>query len=134
MALNENIKNKIQKIINEGDVYTLNEFAEELGNRFAPQNENEKKTKITTSQIRNILDDVQGMKEDDVKKGKLQLLRPKLAYLAGKNRGNTSLEELQEVLSYSIILVKDDYEKFKRFRDFFEAIVGYHRFYNKLRD
>lgn len=126
-------KQKIKQII-EGDVKTLNEYAEFLAKEYAPQNEKEKKQKLTTSQIRNILDDVQRMKEDEVKEGKLELLRPKLAYVAGRNKDSWALRELREILDDGIELVGFDFKKFKNFQNFFEAIVGYHKFYSKVKD
>lgn len=125
---------KIKEIIQNSNVKTLSEYAEELAKAYAPQNEGEKKRKLTASQIRNILDDVQRMKEEDIKQGKLELLRPKLAYVAGRNKSSDALQELREILDYAIGLVENDFERFENFRNFFEAIVGYHRFYSKVKD
>ncbi len=131
--MNEKEVEKIKEIIN-GNSSVLNEYAEELGKKFAPQNEKEKKYKLTTSQIRNILDDVQRMRQEDIEKGELELLRPKLAYIAGRNKDSQSLRELKDILDLAIKMVGRDFNKFKNFRDFFEAIVGYHKFYSRIRD
>lgn len=122
---------KLQKILN-GDAEELVGYANLLGEKFAPQNEKERKTKLTTSQIRSILDDVQSMKPFDWKK--LQLLRPKLAYVVGKNRDSNSLRDLQRILDKAIELVAGDEKKFENFKNFFEAIVGYHRFHSKIKE
>ncbi len=127
-------KEKIRKIIIESNVKILNEYSENLGKKYAPQNEREKKNKLSASQIRNILDDVQRMKREDLREGRLELLRPKLAYVAGRNRDSWALRELKEILDEAIRLVENDYKRFENFRNFFEAIVGYHRFYSKVRD
>lgn len=127
-------KERVKKIIQDGDVKVLNEYAEPLATRYAPQNDREKKQKLTASQIRNILDDVQRMGKHDVIQGKLELLRPKLAYVAGRNKDSWALRELREILDYAIKLVKDDFKKFENFRNFFEAIVGYHKFHSKVKD
>ncbi|HOK56352.1 MAG TPA: type III-A CRISPR-associated protein Csm2 [bacterium] len=126
-------KEIIEKIIN-GDFEILNKYAQEIGEKYAPQNPREKEEKLTTSQIRNILDDVQRMKEEDIKSQKHQILRPKLAYIAGRNNKSFALKELKEIIDYALQLVGDDYKKFENFRYFFEAIVGYHRFYSKVKD
>jgi len=124
---------KIKKIL-DGDVEQLNKFAEYIGKKYAPQNEVEKKEKLTTSQIRNILDDVQKMKKEDVTSGRYQLLRPKLAYVAGKNKKSKGLKEIRNILDISLIEIKNSWERFENFRNFFEAIVGYHKFYSKVSD
>lgn len=127
-------KEKVRKIIQDSDVKILNEYAEECAKTYAPQNEKEKKQKLTSSQIRNILDDVQRMGEHDVIQGKLELLRPKLAYVSGRNKDSWALRELREILDYAVKLVENNYSRFENFRNFFEAIVGYHKFYSKVKD
>lgn len=125
---------KIEKIIIEGNSEVLNLYAKELGERYAPQDKREKKSKLSASQIRNILDDVQRMSKEEVESGAVELLRPKLAYIAGKNKESWALQELQGILDKAIGLIKKDWERFKNFRNFFEAIVGYHRFYSKVEE
>jgi len=124
---------KIKKIV-DGDTKVLNEYAKELAEKYAPQDEKEKKEKLTTSQIRNILDDVQRMNKEELETGKLDLLRPKLAYVAGKSKGSWALRELREILDFAIGCVEKNFSKFENFRNFFEAIVGYHKFYSKVKD
>jgi CRISPR type III-A-associated protein Csm2 len=116
---------KLTKIL-DGEAKELVKYAEELGSRFAPQNRGEKKTKLSSSQIRNVLDNIQRMEYDI---NQLQRLRPKLAYTAGKNKESASLQELQQILDKAIALV-DSQDRFNYFREFFEAIVGYHRYYS----
>ncbi len=126
-----------QRIINilSGNVEDLVKYAEQLGLRFAPQDERERQSKLSSSQIRNILDEVQRLKgSDPVKiKRQLQRLRPKLAYAAGKAKQGNSLRELQPILDKAIEKI-DTVEKFNLFKDFFEAIVGYHRYHSKVRE
>jgi len=124
---------KIRRIIN-GESSILNEYAEYLAKEYAPQHDREKKQKLTASQIRNILDDVQRMREDDIQQGRLELLRPKLAYVSGRNRESWALRELREILDSAIKFVGNDFKKFENFRNLFEAIVGYHKFYSKVKD
>lgn len=79
---------------------------------------------MSTSQIRNVFDDVKKMEYDDYE---LQMLRPKLAYTAGRHK---EVEDLQEILDEAIKKI-DGETKFKYFKDFFEAIVAYHRKFGK---
>ncbi len=124
---------KISKIV-EGDNNELSNYAEEIGRTFAPQDEKEKRFKLTTSQIRNVLDEVQRMTEKQVQNGEAELLRPKLAYISGRNKESEGLKFLKEVIDHSLKEVKKDYKKFKNFRNFLEAIVAYHKFYSKVKD
>ncbi|MCM8765079.1 MAG: type III-A CRISPR-associated protein Csm2 [Candidatus Omnitrophica bacterium] len=128
-------KLRIQKIVVDGDVNELNRYAEELAKEFAPESEKEKKFKLTTSQIRNILDSVQRMNKGAVEKAEYELLRPKLAYVAGRSdKGNEAIRNFREILDVAIQHIKKDYKKFENFRNFLEAIVGYHKFYSKVKD
>lgn len=128
-------RTRINKIINAGDVTELNSYAEELAKEFAPNSEREKKKKLTTSQIRNILDNVQRMSKEGVEKGEYELLRPKLAYVAGRSdKENYAVRDLREILDIALQNVGKDYRKFENFRNFLEAIVGYHKFYSQDKD
>ncbi|MCM8822704.1 MAG: type III-A CRISPR-associated protein Csm2 [Candidatus Omnitrophica bacterium] len=128
-------RTRINKIINAGDVTELNSYAEELAKEFAPNSEREKKKKLTTSQIRNILDNVQRMSKEGVEKGEYELLRPKLAYVAGRSdKENYAVRDLREILDIALQNVGKDYRKFENFRNFLEAIVGYHKFYSQVKD
>ena len=102
-----------------GDSKKLVEDAKNLGELLGTE-KREGGTGMTTSQIRNIFSEVKKMKFD---KYKIELLRPQLAYTAGKHH---EVAPLQEVLDEAIKGI-DDESKFDRFKDFFEAIVAYHR-------
>jgi len=80
--------------------------------------------RLSTSQIRNIFGEVKRMQMRGFDPYKFQLLRPRLAYAAGRHRG--AVEELKDVLEVAIGEVKGE-EGFRRFADFFEAILAYHR-------
>lgn len=101
--------------------------AEEFGKHLAKEN-------LSTSQIRNIFSEVKRMKKYKESKDKLQLLRPKLAYVAGrhgKRKGNKlvgPVPDLSKVLDECIKNVRDE-TAFNNFKDFFEAILAYHRYY-----
>lgn len=118
---------KIEKIL-AGDHSLLNDYAEELGKGWA---------RLSTSKVRSILDYVQRIKpETDLESGKLELLRFKLAYVAGKEKDKTpDLLPLRQVLDSAIKKVgtkgPEAQKRFINFRNFFEAIVAYHRFHHK---
>ena len=122
-----NIVEKIKKDLPDilaGDSKKLVEDAKDLGELLGKE-KREGGTGMTTSQIRNIFSEVKKMEFD---KYKIELLRPKLAYTAGRHR---EVLPLQEVLDEAIKGIDDDEGKFDRFKDFFEAIVAYHRKWGK---
>ncbi len=90
---------KISKII-EGYKNELSNYVEKIGKTYALQDEDEKKFKLTTSQIRNILDGVLWMTEKEFQNGEAELLRPKLAYISGKNKDLEGLKFLKEVIDH----------------------------------
>ncbi|MCS7250203.1 MAG: type III-A CRISPR-associated protein Csm2 [candidate division WOR-3 bacterium] len=126
-------KEKLKKIIQDGNAEELNNYAEELGKRFKEplvyrDERNQKRTEkeLSTSQIRNILDEIQRISPKEDFKTKLHLLRPKLAYSAGRHRGR--VKEFREVVEEAIKYIENQ-NHFKNFRNFIEAIVAYHRYY-----
>ncbi len=117
-------ENDILEIIEKTNNEKLNNIAKKLGEYYASGSE---KNKLSSAQIRNILDRIQRMKGYD--KNQLQLLRPLLAYAAGRDQTpEKKLKHLQEIIDRAIMKV-DNEEKFKNLRNFFEAIVAYHRYY-----
>lgn len=111
---------RLKKIMIQNDAAELNKYADELARYYTAGRESEK---LTTSQIRNVLDEIQKMKEYD--SYKLQLLRPKLAYAAGRHRGK--VKEFRDLMEELIKLTNK--ENFKIFKYFIEAIVAYHRYH-----
>jgi len=83
----------------------------------------EKWNVITTSQLRNIYDKVKRTKEYS----ELHKIRPQLAYVAAR-QNNKSAKELVVFLKNIIVEVKNN-EQLESFQNFFEAIVGYHKYY-----
>lgn len=109
---------RISKILN-GDAEEMNTYAEELARHFSSGKDQER---LSTSQIRTILSEIQKMKKYD--KNQLQLLRPKLAYAAGRHKGR-----VKDFYTLFEAAVKQTNEKnFKMFQNFIEAIVAYHKF------
>ena len=113
---------KLSSIIKDGNAKILNQYASELAQRFVTRRGREKE--LTTSQIRNIFDTIQRMTKYE--ENKLQLLRPKLAYLAGRHGGR--VKEFRKLIESSLSFVTDD-NTFINFKNFLEAIVAYHKFY-----
>lgn len=120
----------IEEIITQDNLKAskkLVDIANDLGKRFASEN---KKQKITTTQIRNAYGTMKKLEMEminwDVRKlHQLQLLKPRLAYAAGRHKG-TGVKDLKTVISKAIDCV-DNQETFIRFCQFFEAIVAYHK-------
>ncbi|OYT58597.1 type III-A CRISPR-associated protein Csm2 [Thermoplasmatales archaeon ex4484_30] len=125
--MNENIVEEVKKDIPDilsGNVEKLVEDAKKFGEYLG-------KNGLTTSQIRNIFSDVKKLDKYDTDKTNLLLLRPKLAYVAGRHGKRTKvIKELHEVIDACIIQVKDN-QSLKNFKDFFEAIIAYHKYYGK---
>jgi CRISPR-associated protein Csm2 len=109
-------ENRIKKIL-AGDAKELNEYADALANRYV------KDEKLTTSQIRNVLDEIQKMKDYD--EYRLQMLRPKLAYAAGRHKGK--VKEFRDLME--VLIKNTNKANFSNFKNFVEAIVAYHKFY-----
>lgn len=100
-----------------GDPEALVNAAMRIGRNLAEM-------KLSTSQIRNIFGEVKRMQMKGFDPYKFQLLRPRLAYAAGRHGG--AVKELKDVLEVAMSEVRGE-EEFRRFADFFEAILAYHR-------
>jgi CRISPR-associated protein Csm2 len=113
-------EDRLKRILN-GDAKELNTFADELAQFYLSAKKDSEK--LSTSQIRNVLYEIQRMREYD--ESKLQLLRPKLAYAAGRHGGK--VKDFQKLLDDAIKITQKD--NFKNFKNFVEAIVAYHRYH-----
>lgn len=119
----------LKQIITEDNATkALVEAAKKMGDALAKP--------LSTSQIRAIYGEVLRIKadwlesrDDAKKKAKarraLLLLRPKMAYRARKEGG--AVKNLVDVLDPAVQLVGDSEENFRRFYEFFEAILAYHK-------
>ena len=122
----EEIKKNLGPIL-DGDNQKLVENAEKLGKHLATKG-------LTTSQIRNVFDVAKRISWSESAIDKLNLLRPKLAYTAGRHRKKMPvIVDLQEILDGAIqeVVKSKGKKKFTNFQNFFEAIVAYHRRYGK---
>lgn len=93
--------------------------------------------RLTTSQIRNIFNEVKRIQAIVLQQNGLAsvrkdflMLRPKLAY-AAKRAGNRGIESLREVLdtAHQAVELEGETSKktFNNFVDFFESILAYHK-------
>lgn len=87
---------------------------------------------LKTTQIRKFLDGVRRLdqsfeKGKNFNKNSVILLRPKLAYAAGRNKNTVG--PLFEVLDPAIRAGSYSYQSFKNLLAFIEGIVAYHKFY-----
>jgi len=119
----EEIKKELPSILG-GDSKKLVENARRLGEHLGGR--------LSTSQIRSIFSEVKQMRRYD--EDRLNLLRPKMAYTAGRHgkmkEGKLTgpVVDLQEILDECIERISSE-EEFENFKSFFEAILAYHRYY-----
>ena len=116
----------LEKIITDpNSTEKMVEEAERVGEAIA-------KT-LSTSQIRAIFSEVRSIEADwqhnpQRAHHRLLLLKPKMDYRAKKESGG-GVGDLVKVLKPAVDFVRGDTENFKRFVEFFEAILAYHRAY-----
>ncbi|MEX2513507.1 MAG: type III-A CRISPR-associated protein Csm2 [Cyclobacteriaceae bacterium] len=79
---------------------------------------------ISTHQLRNIYDKVLKCNENNI-----QLIRPKLAYVAARQQ-KAEAKELVKFFNELIKDIENSPSKLESFKIFFEAIVAYHKFYS----
>lgn len=105
--------------------------AEKLGREFA------KEKKITTSQLRNVFSDISrirmewkfGELEEERLPGELLLLKPKLAYAAGRHKNVKKLKQELESAIDAVVKSSDVKAAGNNFFRFVESIVAYHKYY-----
>ena len=116
--------------LKEWDAADLVRRANEIGNEL-------RSSRMTTSQIRNFLDEVNRIHAMTQGRGaefdssRVILLKPLLAYSAGRE---TNPKKQQVLKSFANLFSSaadkvQDASDFKRFVDFTRAVVAYHRFY-----
>lgn len=123
------IKQKLQNFQSTG---LKNLPADELVNIAYKMGEHLKNLDLKTTQIRRFLDgvrkiDVQSDKGKNFKSDLVVLLKPKLAYAAGRDQ--TKIMPLMQILEPAITAGAKTYEDFKRLLALIEGIVAYHRFH-----
>jgi len=131
----ENVVNDVNKVVNaiheiqrarffkEIDIEKVDTWGETLGRLLS------KTVDLKTSQIRRIFGEFKKL-HNDVKRGQFErgrvlLMKPKLAYVAGRHE---EAKPLVEVLSEGVKKVINA-EDYNRIFQFFEAILAYHKYY-----
>ena len=122
------IINKINALPSFSDfsVDDLIAHGKEIGQRLA-----KKPIELKTSQIRRFFDSLKNIQSKITKESfeqyrdEIVLLRPKLAYAAGRQR--RQVEDLMKVLDPAISKI-ENYEDFNCFIQFVETIVAYHKY------
>ncbi len=122
-----NEKERIRRIILEGDYQALVEEAERIGQELVKQ-------ELSPSQIRNVFGEVRRL-QMRFDANRLRMLKPKLAYMGA--RAGKGGKRLQDVLSAAVDAVfsgnpsdrKMLEDRFQRMVDFFEAILAYHTYH-----
>lgn len=118
------------------------EFAELFGKDLATMKEGRRDESLTTAQIRNVFGEVRRIQMSNKKgynESPILLLRPKLAYSA-KRADRKAVKELADVLSEGVnAVVADgtDVEKsnrFENFANFFEAVLAYHKSFERKKN
>lgn len=129
-------KQTISKIVEEGNAELLVAEADRIGRFLA-----ERRPPLSSSQIRNVFGTVKQVslswtaqsKPEEATKAHRQilLLKPKLAYQEGRlgKQQKETMTVMRQALDNSIDLIKGDLTRFKRFAEFFEAILAYHKAY-----
>jgi CRISPR-associated protein Csm2 len=122
---------EVRKLIINDEPEDLVKWADQTGQRIARQ--------ITTSQIRNIFGTVRQIEMNwrtDAAASYRQavLLKPKLGYAAARERGQ-GMKDLEAVLRPGLDAMmegktpEERHIRFKRFAEFFEAVLAYHKKY-----
>lgn len=118
---------KIQGFITQdATAKAMVEFAEKLGKHL-------KEKKVTTSQMRNAYGNMKKLEMAGWQGNRTQrevlLLKPRLAYAAGRQQDRDAregLQSLKDAMDGAIDAVSSE-DSFKRFCQFFEAIIAYHK-------
>lgn len=124
-SLIDSIKNDAAKILRkEEDRYgeMLFEYAEKVGKKA-------KEDRITVSQIRKIFSEVKKLEYDEEGnyRYRLRIVKSQMAYTAGRF---SNLKDFRNIFNVLIDeTLKGGEEELKRFKNFFEAVIAYHRAY-----
>lgn len=109
------------------NVTSLREDYDEYINKCKKYAKCLKDERLTTSQIRKIYSDIMNAE----KAMDLKRLRPRLAYIVGKNENKSAIRSLIDILDSGIekLNVNDDKEEIKSLKEFIETIVAYRKYY-----
>jgi len=85
-----------------------------------------RKGKLTTNQLRRFFGEVKRQEMQGYNETQFILLKPKLAYAVGRDKGASKIDEFYQLMSPLIDAVTDQ-KSFKNFIQLFEAVVAYHK-------
>lgn len=119
---NYDILTKKITAIDDNILKAAEKFAEDLCKK-----ENRGK-ELTTSQIRRFYGEVKRLQLNGYDPVGVKMLKPKLAYAAGRAGENDKIRMFYKILSKAIDKI-DDEDSFNNFVKMFEAIVAYHKLY-----
>ncbi len=85
-----------------------------------------KKGKLTTNQLRRFFGEVKRQEMQGYDETQFILLKPKLAYAVGRDKGNTKIDEFYQLM-FPLIDAVTDQKSFENFIQVFEAVVAYHK-------
>ncbi len=126
--MSEYLKKISEKEITDKVTEATVKFAEEYGEYLTKDDKGGKP--LTTNQLRKFFGEVKRQQMVGFNKTDIVLLKPKLAYAVGRDKENTKIKDFYEVMSKLIDLV-DNEVQFKNFIKVFEAIVAYHKKFEK---
>lgn len=84
------------------------------------------KGKLTTNQLRRFFGEVKRQEMQGYNETQFILLKPKLAYAVGRDKGASKIDEFYQLMSPLIDAVTDQ-KSFENFIQLFEAVVAYHK-------
>ncbi|ACM61758.1 CRISPR-associated protein Csm2 [Caldicellulosiruptor bescii] len=123
VSLKNDILSKIQTAIDpskDKDGTVLAEVSEKTGQLL-------KDCGVTVTQLRKVFTEVKRLSPDDENyKYKLNLLKAKLAYTAGRF---PKIKDFQEIVNKAIPVALQSPDALSRFKDFFEGAVAYHKYF-----
>jgi CRISPR-associated protein Csm2 len=117
----------VKKWVQSGPTPALLTEAENFGKILAGQ-------KLSTSQIRQVFTKLKAIEAKGYMNQKIDfmMLKPFLAYAAGRDKKNAGLHEFKKTMTYGIeaVIKENQPQEEKRFNHFcklFEAVLAYHR-------
>ncbi|AIS52888.1 CRISPR subtype III-A-associated RAMP protein Csm2 [Thermoanaerobacter kivui] len=122
-ALKNEILKEVKTAINpdkDKDGKVFSEVAKKTGHLL-------KESNVTVTQLRKVFTEVKRLSpEDENYKYKLKLLKAKMAYTSGRF---PKLKDFQDIVDEALPIAEQNEKTLERFKDFFEAVVAYHKFF-----
>lgn len=121
---NENLSYNPKWIVEDTDDYMV-KFVEKAGELLAEHG-------LKSSKIRSVYGEIKRIEGNiDNNLSQYYLLKPKVAYAVGRDKNVIGLQLFKIIFDNAYNDVKGNSKNFKRFCEFMEAIIAYHKFYVK---